>query len=265
MGDEEFSRKADLRFGTDEEYEKELQARQDLSTKDLQYLEGSTGELDGWLANADADPQGWSAWKTKTLATMAALQKRNEEGFSVWAVPPERLGRMVVGGLCHYFERTVAAVDKRDALPAIRLRMRKLIDAIDEAYDQMGIDAPLEITRARPVFEAYERSVAPLRAGIERIDVRRRVRAEGIAAMFELLKLIRAREADVRVSQCGRRAVQPGISVDRRGRPGRGSGRRGGGARGGRSGNSAAGRAFREPAGHEKWCTCKFPPLLPAY
>jgi len=193
-GDEEFSRKADLRFGTDEEYERELKARQDLSMKDLQYLEGSTTELDGWIANVDADPQGWEAWKTKTLATMTALQKRNEEGFAIWAVPPERLGRMVVGGLCHYFERTVAAVDKRDALPAIRVRIRKLLDAIDEAYDQMGIDAPLELTRAKPVFEAYERSVAPLRAGIERIDVRRRVRAEGIAAMFELLKLIRARE-----------------------------------------------------------------------
>jgi hypothetical protein len=41
-GDEEFSRKADLRVGTDEEYEKELKARQELSLKDLQYLEGST-------------------------------------------------------------------------------------------------------------------------------------------------------------------------------------------------------------------------------
>jgi hypothetical protein len=68
------------------------------------------------------------------------------------------------------------------------------MDAIDDAYDQMGIDAPLELTRAKPVFEAYERSVAPLRAGIERIDVRRRVRAEGIAALFDLLKLIKARE-----------------------------------------------------------------------
>ncbi len=194
VGDEDFSRKADLRVGTDEEYEKELKARQELSLKDLQYLEGSTTELDGWIATMDADPKGWGAWKTKTLATMEALQKRNEEGFSVWAVPPERLGRMVVGGLCHYFEKTVAALDEHLAPPALRVRMRKLMDAIDDAYDQMGIDAPLELTRAKPVFEAYERSVAPLRAGIERIDVRRRVRAEGIAALFDLLKLIKARE-----------------------------------------------------------------------
>ena len=194
VGDEEFSRHADLRPGTEEDYEKELKARQDRSLKDLQYLEGSTGELDGWLASLDADPQGWTAWKTKTLATMAALQKWNQEGIAVWAVPPERLGRMVVNGLCDYFERTVAAVDQRAALPGIRLRLRKLTDAIDEAYDQMGIDAPLEATRATPVFEAYERSVAPLRAGLDRLDVRRRVRSEGVAALFDLLRLIRARE-----------------------------------------------------------------------
>jgi hypothetical protein len=193
VGDEEFSRKADLRFGTDETYETELKARQELSTKDLQYLEGSTSELDGWIANVDADPRGWSRWKEKTLATMAALEKRNEEGFALWAVPPERLGRMVVRGLCHYFERTVAAVDERAAPAAIRLRIGKLVDAIDDAYDQLGIDAPLEATRATPVFEAYARSVAPLREGIDRVDVRRRVRTEGIAALFDLLKLIKTR------------------------------------------------------------------------
>jgi hypothetical protein len=194
VGDEEFSRHADLRFGTDDDYEKELQARQDQSTKDLQFLEGSTSGLDAWLANLDADSKGWSIWKTKTLATLAALQKRNEDDFSLWAVPPARLGRMVVGGLCAYFERTVAAVDDHAAPPAIRLRLRNLVDAIDDAYDQMGIDAPLEITRAKPVFDAYERSVAPFRAGIDRPDVRRRVRAEGVAALFDLLKLIRSRQ-----------------------------------------------------------------------
>ncbi len=194
VGNEEFSRLSDLRFGTDEEYEKELKARQDQSAKDLQYLEGSTAELDGWIQAVDGDPKGWSTWKTKTLATMEALQKRNEEGFALWSVPPSRLGRMVLGGLCHYFERSVEAVEERQPGPQLRVRMRRLLDAIDEAYDQLGMDAPLELTRAKPVFEAYERSVAPLREGFGQVDVRRRVRAEGVAALFDLLTLIRARQ-----------------------------------------------------------------------
>jgi hypothetical protein len=194
VGNDEFSRPADLRFGTDEEYEKELKARQDQSVKDLQYLEGSTSELDGWIPGIDADPKGWSTWKTRTLDTLAALQKRNEEGFALWSVPPSRLGRMVVGGLCHYFERTVEAVDERAPGTQLRVRIRKLLEGIDDAYDQMGMDAPLEIKRATPFFEAYERSVAPLREGFDQVDVRRRVRADGVAALFDLLTLIRARQ-----------------------------------------------------------------------
>lgn len=193
VGDEEFERKADLRIGNDAAYEAELKACVTEATKDLVSLERLESLMTDWAAKAPGDPQGWAIWKQMVLGQVASIQQRNELRFDWWAVYPESQARFRVGALCEVVERIVAFVDAQDGAGARRW-IAWFERAIDEAYTVLGIDAPLDERRATPAFAAYERTMTTLRRGIDRPEIRRRARAEGVAALFDLLKMIRTRD-----------------------------------------------------------------------
>lgn len=193
VGDEGFERKADLRVGSDAAYEAELKACLAEATKDLMSLERLESLLSDWAARAASDPQGWKVWKQMVLGQVASIQERNDHRFDLWSVYPESQTRFRVGGLCDVVGRIIASIDAQDGA-ALRRWIPWFERAIDEAYTVLGIDAPLDERRAVPAFAAYERTMTILRGGIDRPEIRRRARAEGVAALFDLLKMIRTRD-----------------------------------------------------------------------
>lgn len=205
VGDAEFFRTADLRVGTDASYEAELKERSAEAGKDFMNLEKLGGALAGWVAAAPADPDGWGAWKRMALAETAAVQMRNEHRFDLWAVYLESQSRFRLRGLCDAVERIIAFIDDRDGVGVLPW-LRWYEQSVDAAYTTLGIDAPLDEGRAKPAFAAYEATMASLRGNIDRPDVRRRARAEGVAALFDLLQMIRTRQrAYIHVNTLGAR------------------------------------------------------------
>jgi hypothetical protein len=192
VGDIEFDRKADLRVGSDAAFEAELKAGRAEAMKDLIGIERLESDLVEQAAVAEANPKGWAAWKKTALAQVAEIRGRNEDRFDLWAVYYEYQTRFRVDGLCETVERIVRHVDDRDG--AGERRWTEWFDhAIDEAYTVLLIDAPLDARRAKPAFAAYERAVSSLREGVDRPEVRRKARAEGVEALYGLLQMIRTR------------------------------------------------------------------------
>jgi len=195
VGDEEFSRPADLRMGSEESYEAELKERVTDATRDLLLLEKLGGELKEWMGRPARDAKGWAAWKEGAATALAALQAKNRERFDIWTVWSEYQTRMRVRGLCGFLDRIILEVDDKENDP---VRTRKWMAGFEESYGDaitvIGIDPPLDARSGNAAVAAYEKAIAPLRDGYGRRDVRRRVRAEGVAALFDLLQLLRTRK-----------------------------------------------------------------------
>jgi len=194
VGDEEFSRPADLRAGTEESYETELKERVVDATRDLLLLEKLGGELKEWMARPARDPAAWTAWREGAATALAALQAKNRERFDIWTVWSEYQTRMRVRGLCGFLDRIILEVDDKDSDAK---RIRKWMAGFEESYGDaltvIGIDPPLEARSGSAAVAAYEKAVAPLREGSVRREVRRKACAEGVAALFDLLQLLRTR------------------------------------------------------------------------
>jgi len=191
-GDALFFRKADLRVGSDAEFAAELRDRVREIGKDLVRLEARASELGEWIARAGKAPEAWTAWKEPALAEIGELQDRNEQRFNVWAVWPEYQCRMRISGLSEFLEKMIAALDD-PAGDEKRLRgwMTGFVDSLDEAYTVIGYEPPLDVRKAGPVLAAYEKAVSPLLEG--RAEAFRRARAEGLSALFDVLRLLRSR------------------------------------------------------------------------
>jgi hypothetical protein len=195
VGDTEFSRPADLRVGSDESYEAELKERVVDATADLLLLERLGGELKEWMGKPARAPRGWDAWREGAATAIAALQAKNRERFDIWTVWSEYQTRMRVRGLCGFLDRIILEVDDRGSDPArTRKWMAGFEDSFGDAIMVIGIDPPLEARAGSAAVAAYETAVAPLRDGYGRRDIRRRVRADGVAALFDLLRLLRTRQ-----------------------------------------------------------------------
>ncbi len=192
VGDASFIHAADLRVGTDADYAAELRGRAREMGQELMRLEALGSELGDWVARAAKAPAEWKAWKDATEAEVSALQDKNEERFKVWAVWMEYQGRMRIDGLSGFLDRMAAAVDDPKSDPKrTREWLAGFVDSIDEAYSAIGFEPPLDGRKAGPLLAAYERAVTPVLEG--RAEQRRRARAEGIAALYELLGLLRSR------------------------------------------------------------------------
>jgi hypothetical protein len=192
VGDAPFLHQADLRVGTEAAYAGELRDRIREMGKELLRLEQLSSELGDWIPRAAKEPATWKTWKEATSSEIGAVQDRNEERFKIWAVWAEYQGRMRIDGLSGFLERMIAAVDDPRSDPKrTREWLAAYVDSMDEAYTAIGFEPPLDGRRAGPLLEAYERAVKTALEG--KAELRRKARAEGTTALFDLLRLLRSR------------------------------------------------------------------------
>jgi len=208
VGDDSFFHKADLRVGKDADFAAELAERIRDMGQDLVRLEKLAAELEGWIGRAGKDPAAWTAWKDQASAATDELQLKNLHRFNVWAVWAEYQGRMRIDGLSGFLDRMAAALDEpKPDEKRLRGWMKSYVDAIDEAYTVIGFDPPLDGRKAGPVLTAYEQAVRPVLEG--KVEQLRRARAEAIAALFDMLRLLRSRPRGYAfVNTVGLRLVQ---------------------------------------------------------
>lgn len=175
LGEEEFSRHGDLRWGTPRSFAEELAERRQEATDDLVRIDGLFRDLNRTFeAQAKKpDPGAWKSWKEDWYSQVERLADRNRERYGLWAVWFERQVKMRWGGMCEllrqilvtcveYLEGDAAALDRA------RKRMEGFQAYLEEAIDVCGIDFPLDLSKVGPALEAYEKGLAPLRAWLGR-------------------------------------------------------------------------------------------------
>lgn len=206
MGDDDFFRHADLRVGTDADYEKELQARVQETAEDLVAMEKLYGELADQYAlqRKQFNAAAWKAWKEPWFARVESYNARNEERYSLWAVWMERQAKMRIGGMCELMKRIMTGAEEQFLEGAKNHeRMTEMLkgfhDYYEEAIEVIGVSAPLDVRTVGPLMAAYDKAVAPLRAWIEKpsgdpLPVLRPARRDGLAALLELVHLLQNRK-----------------------------------------------------------------------
>jgi hypothetical protein len=207
LGDDEFSRKADFRLGTDADFALELRERVKEVAADLVALEKLYDEFveeyPKFLKKFDA--KAWEKWKDPWLERIEAIEKRNDTRYSLWAVWMERQAKMRVGGMCELLARRMIGAAEGHFLQGVKTeeRVQELIkgfhDYFEEAIEVIGINAPLDPRTVVPLVAAYDRAMAPLRAWVadpkgDGAEVIRKARREGIGALLELAPLLQNRK-----------------------------------------------------------------------
>jgi len=207
MGDEEFSRPADLRVGTDADYAAELRERVKEVSADLAALEKLYDEFvetyPKFLQSFDA--KAWEKWKDPWLERIEAIEKRNDSRYSLWAVWMERQAKMRVGGMCELLARRMIGASEGHFLQGLKTqeRVQELIkgfhDYYEEAIEVIGVNAPLDPRTVVPLVAAYDRAMTPLRAWLaepkgDGAEVVRKARREAIGALLELAPLLQNRK-----------------------------------------------------------------------
>jgi hypothetical protein len=207
VGDEEFARKADLRWGTDADYARELQERVREVSGDLASLEKLYGEFVEEYPKflKTFNEAGWSKWKEPWLGRIEEIEKRNDTRYSLWAVWMERQAKMRVGGMCELLARRMIGASEGHFLQGLKTeeRVQELIkgfhDYFEEAIEVIGVNAPLDPRTVGPLVNAYEKAMVPLRAWIAdpRSDgtaIVKKARREGIGALLALAPLLQNRK-----------------------------------------------------------------------
>jgi hypothetical protein len=207
LGDEEFFRKADIRFGTDADYAAELGERVKEVAADLVALEKLYGEfVDEYPKFVKKfDAAAWSKWKDPWLERIEEIEKRNDTRYSLWAVWMERQAKMRVGGMCELLARRMIGAAEGHFLQGLKTeeRVQELIkgfhDYFEEAIEVIGVNAPLDPRTVVPLVAAYDRAMVPLRAWIadpkgDGTEVIRKARREGVSALLELAPLLQNRK-----------------------------------------------------------------------
>ena len=205
VGDDDFYRKADLRVGTDKDYEKELLARVQETADDLAAIEKLYGDLADQYkaARQPGGKDAWKKWKEPWAEKIEAMTKRNEQRYSLWAVWMERQAKMRIGGMCELMRRIGNAADEQFDEGAknderIQEMLKGFHDYYEEAIEVIGINAPLDIRTVGPLLTAYEKAIAPLRAWVQKpegdpVAVLRAARRDGLGALLELVNLLQNR------------------------------------------------------------------------
>jgi hypothetical protein len=206
VGDDDFFRKADLRVGTDADYQKQLVERVDEVAKDMEAMEKLYGELADKYKEMKAklDGPAWKAWKETWYEKVDGYNKRNELRFSLWAVWMERQAKMRIGGMCELMRRISTAADEHFFEGAkneerIQEMLKGFHDYFEEAIEVIGINAPLDPRTVGPLLATYEKAVAPLRAWIQNpegdgMKVLRPARRDGLGALLQLVHLLQNRK-----------------------------------------------------------------------
>jgi hypothetical protein len=207
VGDEEFFRKADLRFGTDADYAVELRERVKEVAEDLVTIEKLYSEIvEAYPKFKKAyDAQAWGKWKGVWLEPLEAIEKKNEQRYSLWAVWMERQAKMRVGGMCELLiRRIINAVELVfGGEPKADERVQELFkgfhDYFEEAIEVIGVNAPLDVRTVGPLMAAYDKGFAPLRAWIgnpqgNAAGLVRAARRECLGSLLSLAPLLQNRK-----------------------------------------------------------------------
>lgn len=176
LGDEEFFRKADLRFGTDAEYAAELQTRVKEVAEDLIAIEKLYGEVVETYPKfkKQYDAKAWEQWKAAWVDKVLVIEEKNATRYSLWAVWMERQAKMRVGGMCELLARRIinAAEVYFAGEPKADTRVQELFkgfhDYFEEAIEVIGVNAPLDVRTVGPLMAAYDKGFDPLRAWIQK-------------------------------------------------------------------------------------------------
>jgi len=211
VGDEEFARKADLRFGTDADFAAELLERVQEVASDLVAIEKAYGEVvEAYPKFKKAyDAQAWARWKDPWLERLEAIEKRNERRYSLWAVWMERQAKMRVGGMCELLMRRIihSAELVFGGEPKADERVQELFkgfhDYFEEAIEVIGVNAPLDVRTVGPLVSAYEKGFAPLRDWIlhprgDGAGLLRAARRECLGSLLTLAPLLQNRKRGYR-------------------------------------------------------------------
>lgn len=171
VGEEEFSRAADLTYGDAKVFSRQLRERSKEAYADLLGIESLFTEIKKVYAEhaAKYDAPAWKAWKEGWYARVEKINERNKERYGMWAVWMERQARMRIGGMCELLRRMlVAATDYFEGDKEALVRVQQILDGFhayyEEAIEVMGLDAPLDVHTVAPAVAAYERSLTELRA-----------------------------------------------------------------------------------------------------
>jgi hypothetical protein len=207
LGDEEFFRKADLRFGTDAAYAAELRERVKEVADDLVAVEKLYGEVvEAYPKFKKAyDAEAWNRWKTPWLEQLEPIEKRNEHRYSLWAVWMERQAKMRVGGMCELLMRRIinAAEIYFAGEPKADARVQELFvgfhQYFEEAIEVIGVNAPLDARTVGPLVAAYDKGFGPLRVWInaprgDGADLIRAARRECLGSLLTLAPLLQNRK-----------------------------------------------------------------------
>ena len=207
MGDEDFERKADLRWGDDAAYADELRVRVNEVAKDLVAIEKLYGEFcDRYPGFLKAfDKAAWSQWKEPWLEKIEEIEKRNATSYSLWAVWMERQAKMRVGGMCELLARRMIGAAEAHFLEGAKTqeRVQELIkgfhDYFEEAIEVIGVNAPLDPRTVGPLIAAYEKALQPLRAWVADPKgaadaVLRPVRRDALGSLISVAPLLQNRK-----------------------------------------------------------------------
>lgn len=196
VGDAKFVRRADLRVGTDRDYERQLRERVAELGADLQFIQRIDGELEDRIRLPRTDPAAWASWKTATQDRLGEMLERNRLRYAIWAVWPERRGRMSIRGLCFLLERIMVGIEERkegEDDRKLRERFRDFEEELDEVLTGLRIDVPLNLKKAAPAVAAYEKAVARIRRRPAEARPRREIRADSLEALFNILPAVQSR------------------------------------------------------------------------
>jgi hypothetical protein len=205
FGDDDWTRHADFRLGTEKALAEEMRVRVKEVTEDLIKLEGFYNELRKNFAAQKAGfvPAVWKAWKDDWFERVKAVDERNKDRFNLWAVWMERQAKMRVGGMCELLRRML--VNCGDFLAegkGSEERIREMFDGFhgyfEEAIEVIGLPMPLDAEKVGPILEDYEKALVPLRAWLEKRegpDPRPRARREALGTLFRLPPLLKNRKS----------------------------------------------------------------------
>lgn len=169
MGEEDFERPSDLKYGDAKLYREQMQERVKEVYGDIAEIEALFKEFrERFLAQQVVkDLAGWRIWKDVWFSKVEKVDDRNKQRFGMWAVWMERQAKLRVGGICDMLRRkliecTEHLEGKQEAMP----QFADLQVMLEEIVEVLGLEVPLDIEKVSPPMAAYERGLEPVRAWI---------------------------------------------------------------------------------------------------
>jgi hypothetical protein len=201
MGEEDFERPADLKYGDAKLYREQMQERIKEVYADIAEIEALFKEFKAKFLEqlAKNDPDGWRAWKDTWFAKVEKIVERNKLRFGMWAVWMERQAKLRVGGICDMLRRKL--IECTEHLEGKQKELPQFADLqvmLEEIVEVLGLEVPLDIEKVSPPMTAYERGLEPVRAWIargqgDRMAVRAAARRTCTEALLEIGPMVETR------------------------------------------------------------------------